>query len=209
MQDLPHDNNAFSSDSEEDPEERELPDLPALISGHFTPARLVDLDVTILDNTQTAHSATYDECVGKAGTYSQASVSVMESGVINSAEEMIANSEDIGDDDDGEDFAVTDQEQGDKRSQPSRKRGRRDRDSSSASSSSSVGSKKVRGVNWNFFYSLKTTSHRVLREVVSDQRTLLSSWRIQHILRTLYLCAQTITFDENGNIIGTLYKHSG
>ena len=168
MQDIPHDDNAFSSDSEDDPEERELPDLPTLISGHFTPARLVDLDVTILDNTQTAHSATYDECLSKAGTYSQASVSVIESSVINTTEEMIANSEDIGDDEDGEDFAVTDQEQGDKRSLPSRKRGRRDRDSSSASSSSSVGSKKVRAVIANFFYDLKTASHCVLRQIDSE-----------------------------------------
>ena len=152
MQDLPHNDSVFSSDSEEDPEERELPDLPTLISGHFTPARLVDLDVTILDHSETGHCATYDECVGKAGTYGQASVSLIESSAINSVEEMIANSEDIGDDEDGEDFAVTDQEQGDKRSQPSRKRGRRDRDSSSASSSSSVGSKKVCGITWDPFH---------------------------------------------------------
>lgn len=143
-----HEDSAFDSDSE-DLDERELPELPTLIPVHFTPARLIDLDVTILDDTRTAHCATYDVCVSKAGSYSQASVSLMESSIINNAEEMIENSEDVGDEEDGEEFAVTDHEQADKRNKPSRKRGRRDRDSSTSSSGSGVGSKKVCGAILN------------------------------------------------------------
>ena len=81
-----------------------------------------------------------------ATSYMQESLILMGSKGIDDIEEMIQNTEDVGEDEDGDgdgdDLAVTDQEHGSKRTKTSRKRNRRDRDGSTASSSSSS-SKRV------------------------------------------------------------------
>lgn len=132
--------NSFSSD--DDNEDQLLDPTLLQVPTEITSMQLEAREKMRLDCFDTSAALVEND----ATLYMQESIILMGSKGIDDIEEMIQNTEDVGEDEDGDgdgdDLAITDQEHGSKRTKASRKRNRRDRDSGTASSSSSS-SKRV------------------------------------------------------------------